>query len=662
MRAQPSRWQELIPIENEDGSVTATLATDLPATEGGKGEALRSVVWDLESADLSRGTYGLGLYAEHDYRAETLGVVDNLRVVAGAPTRLLGDLKFRSSARAQEYKRDVLSGTVRGVSAGVRYHNATYKRTPNPAGGADLYTVRGIEPFECSLTNIPEDIRSGFGATRAINQEDFDIPEEETRMAKKSAPAIPTEIVEEKIETPEKAPEAPAPEKAPEVTPAPEIAPEPAPVLSPMDEKIAAIKGHRSAEEEATDLIVDAVATTTELPITEISQGETRMINPDAPLSTVLRTDADNHYNFSNALRSLAFGSTLAGAEAEFQQEAERKYGRVSGNAQYLNVAALAGRTSTTLTTDGASASADMSSGILTTPGGSFGMLFPASVFNALGVKVRQATGPVQVAYMVGAPTVSGRAENDASGTAATALTYTDRTIKMVTATAKVIATQDSLTDTNLINLEADIKNALTEQVRVHVEASAFGYSSTPSATQNTYGIFQAGTKVKWASGADADDFGLTTTVGLTKLDELTSTIEDFNVSTGDVKYFVTPSNFNSLKYLPWMGSDGHKMLLTNGVLAENAPVVKVSKDILGVGPSSVADHDADATLGSSITSTIVACKQNALTLYELAAPLMKMVEDENLVSKGLVCFHISYRYAVVLDRPEYATYLNVKL
>lgn len=642
MKIAMRRSIDLTPVENEDGSITVTLSTATPCRE-----ELVDVVWNHEAVNLERAPYGIGLYAEHNYAAETVGIIDNVRVDP-TRTKLLGDIRFRSNQRSQDYRLDVLNGTVRGISAGINKGKATYRRLPGAGGAADTIILSNWEPIEASLTNMPTDIRSGFGAQRTLGPDDAGVELdslEEEPMATEPTPSE-TPVVPAEGDTPEVRAEVPAVE-----TPAVEA------VEASLEEQISTLTAQLAALESQRAKPVDLIPTAAPVvaPVQEVT-GEKRTmtkIDKDAPLSTVVRTDADSRYNFGTALRCMAQRTALTGPEAEYQQESERVHGKPFAGGLYLNVPALATRT---MTTNGVNASTSMAAGILPVAGGNFGLLFPESIFGKLGVATRQASGPVQVVYGVGAPTVAGIGENPAAGTAATDMTYQERTVKMITATAKVIVSQDALSDTNLINLEQDINLALKEQVRVSVEAAAFGYPAAPTAVQNQFGIFQAGTKLAWAAAPAAGDLALTTVKGVQKLDELTSTIEDANAGISDVQYFVKPADYNKLKYIPWQGSNGAKMLLQDGMLAENAPVQKVSKNIMGLAPTLAGDND------TTCTSTIAAVKKNALTLFELSAPIIKIVEDENLVSKGLVCFHISYRYAVVLNRPEFATFLNVKL
>jgi hypothetical protein len=633
------RSNDLIVKENEDGTITAVLSTNAPVLEAENGPK-RLVIWDHRTINQERFAYGIGLYAEHNYAGETLGIIDNFRL-DDTQSKLLGDIRFRDIQKAQEYRRDILNGTVRGISAGADFGKAVAKRIPGKDGNPDTILIQNWGPTEASLTNRPMDIKSGFGFNRSIDsvKQEIDlIIEEEYMDGNKPVDAVlgdepdntGTQTQDDAIAVPS---ETTKPVKAAsDVSNIQDV-----PIQTDVNELVL----------DTSNLDINDIPAT---PILETNNGEKRTMSTlpnDSPLSQVVKTDSDSLYNFGSALRAMYEGKPLLGAEAEYQQEAEQKYGSLGGSRLYLNSPALAQRTMTTT-----SASATIAKEI----GGNFGMLFPESVFGALGVQVKKADGPVTVAFQLTAPTVAARAENDATGTVASDLTYSERLIKLVTSTAKVIISQDALTDSNVVNLESDIRTSLQEQIRVSVEKSAFGFATAPTAAQNAFGIYQAGTKVAWGASPTAGDLALTTTTGVGKLDALTGTIEDANAGIGDVSYFVRPADYNKLKYVVWQGSNGAKMLLQDGFLAGNAPVVKASKDILGLAPTAAGDND------TTCTSTIVACKKGAITLYELSAPVIKLVEDENLVSKGLVCFHISYRYAAVLNRPEFATFLNVKL
>jgi HK97 family phage major capsid protein/HK97 family phage prohead protease len=134
--------------------VEASLSSEAPVDRGGYLEILDH---GADAVDLGRAKDGLPLLAHHD-TSDVIGIVENIRVVAG---KLRGMLRFGKSRRALEVWEDVKDGILRNVSIGY-----AVKKSATPEGN----TVRVLswELLEASLVAIPADPSVGVNRTRKM--------------------------------------------------------------------------------------------------------------------------------------------------------------------------------------------------------------------------------------------------------------------------------------------------------------------------------------------------------------------------------------------------------------------------------------------------------------------------------------------------------------
>lgn len=138
-------------------TVRASLSSEAPVMRSGVPEVLRH---DAQSVDLSRAVDGLPLLFSHDRNAP-IGVVENVRV---ENRRLVGDLRFGQSARAQEIFTDVADGILRSVSI-------SYSIQADEAADGGGYIATRWTPFEASIVSVPADHSVGVGRSAASNSD-----------------------------------------------------------------------------------------------------------------------------------------------------------------------------------------------------------------------------------------------------------------------------------------------------------------------------------------------------------------------------------------------------------------------------------------------------------------------------------------------------------
>lgn len=137
-------------IDKTARTVKASISSEQPVMRYGVPEVLRH---DSASVDLGRAANGLPLLLSHDARTLPIGIAEHVRLEG---KRLVADLRFGQSARAQEVFDDVIDGIVRAVS--ISY---SIERTEaNPMGG--LTAVRW-GPHEVSLVAVAADATVGVG-------------------------------------------------------------------------------------------------------------------------------------------------------------------------------------------------------------------------------------------------------------------------------------------------------------------------------------------------------------------------------------------------------------------------------------------------------------------------------------------------------------------
>lgn len=108
------------------------------------------LVHTAEAIDLQRAP--LPIIATHRGGQINVGLVDNLRVDRGL---LRGDARFGERQEAAEYKRDVLGGIIRSVSAGYARVKAKLRND------GVLLTTRWM-PTHVAMVAEPADVRAGF--------------------------------------------------------------------------------------------------------------------------------------------------------------------------------------------------------------------------------------------------------------------------------------------------------------------------------------------------------------------------------------------------------------------------------------------------------------------------------------------------------------------
>lgn len=131
-------------------TVRASLSSEAPVMQQGVPEILRH---DAASVDLTRAKNGLPLLTGHDRTSLPIGIVENVRI---ENKRLVGDLRFGSSSRAQEIFNDVADGILRSTSLSY----SVQKSEASPDGG---YVATRWTPLEASIVSVPADHSVGVG-------------------------------------------------------------------------------------------------------------------------------------------------------------------------------------------------------------------------------------------------------------------------------------------------------------------------------------------------------------------------------------------------------------------------------------------------------------------------------------------------------------------
>ncbi|RMG32526.1 MAG: phage major capsid protein, partial [Gammaproteobacteria bacterium] len=143
------------PAESGECVAPATLSTDNPVKRDGFIEVLDH---SPGAVDLSRAP--LPLIESHDKQRVNIGVVEQLRADGH---RLRGQVRFGTSARAQELWGDVQAGIVRHLSVGYLW--ADYEQD------GDVVRVTRWMPFEASVVSVPADPSAGFYRSMSGDQE-----------------------------------------------------------------------------------------------------------------------------------------------------------------------------------------------------------------------------------------------------------------------------------------------------------------------------------------------------------------------------------------------------------------------------------------------------------------------------------------------------------
>lgn len=129
-----------------DAAIPCTIATQTPVQRYGVAEVLDC---SATGVDLSRSP--LPLIISHDSQQLSIGLVENLRATGD---RVVGEVRFASSAEAQQVRTDVLGGIHRSLSVGYAHLDEGA-----PIEGGLMYRW---QPYEVSIVSVPADPQAGF--------------------------------------------------------------------------------------------------------------------------------------------------------------------------------------------------------------------------------------------------------------------------------------------------------------------------------------------------------------------------------------------------------------------------------------------------------------------------------------------------------------------
>lgn len=148
-----------------DAPIPCAIATQTPVQRYGTAEVL-----DCSAAGVDLSRSPLPLIISHDSQQLSIGLVENLRATGD---RVVGDVRFASSAEAQQVRTDVLGGIHRSLSVGYAHLDAG-----TPIEGGHMYRW---QPYEVSIVSVPADPHAGFfrslNTTTNMNTQDREIIE-----------------------------------------------------------------------------------------------------------------------------------------------------------------------------------------------------------------------------------------------------------------------------------------------------------------------------------------------------------------------------------------------------------------------------------------------------------------------------------------------------
>lgn len=130
-----------------DAPIPATIASDTPVDRTTFIEVLDC---SARGIDLVRAP--LPLIIQHESNRLAIGVAENIRAHG---SRVSADIRFGSSAEAQQIRADVVAGIHRSLSVGYELLNAGEQIAPSTF----KYSWR---PHEVSIVSVPADSRAGF--------------------------------------------------------------------------------------------------------------------------------------------------------------------------------------------------------------------------------------------------------------------------------------------------------------------------------------------------------------------------------------------------------------------------------------------------------------------------------------------------------------------
>jgi len=140
------RFEQLSSNMAPDALIPACIATNAPIDRYGVFELLDCT---LGGVDLSRSP--LPLLIGHDSGQLSIGIVEGIKPEG---KRVTAQIRFSSSAEAQQIRSDVISGIHRGLSVGYKQTDAG-----TPVEGGFIFKW---QPYEVSITPIPADPAAGF--------------------------------------------------------------------------------------------------------------------------------------------------------------------------------------------------------------------------------------------------------------------------------------------------------------------------------------------------------------------------------------------------------------------------------------------------------------------------------------------------------------------
>ena len=148
-----------------DAPIPCAIATQTPVQRYGTAEVL-----DCSAAGVDLSRSPLPLIISHDSQQLSIGLVENLRATGD---RVVGDVRFASSAEAQQVRTDVLGGIHRSLSVGYAHLDEG-----TPIEGGHMYRW---QPYEVSIVSVPADPHAGFfrslNTTTNMNTQDREIIE-----------------------------------------------------------------------------------------------------------------------------------------------------------------------------------------------------------------------------------------------------------------------------------------------------------------------------------------------------------------------------------------------------------------------------------------------------------------------------------------------------
>ena len=161
-------------IENEDGTITFPLSSEYPVRRYDGDEVLVHEPSTVDLSFLASGNAPLLDAHERWSMRDQIGVIIDAWV---EEKRLYVTVRFSTSSRAQEIRRDVLEGIVRNVSVG--YQIRKYDRDES----TETYRVTDWWPYEASLVPVPADPTVGIGRSLQRKKEGSVMPADDKQTA-----------------------------------------------------------------------------------------------------------------------------------------------------------------------------------------------------------------------------------------------------------------------------------------------------------------------------------------------------------------------------------------------------------------------------------------------------------------------------------------------